>query len=334
MNINPNIDEMLTGFIDGELTDSQQIEVQRMVSNDPQVAGRLRQLQNCRNLINSLPPAEAPAEILEQIKSTLERKTLLSEQTVTLKTARGARHLMARKVMAAAIMIGLFVGLAAVIYTIVAPVSPYNRGRAFILERTSRPSTGVEKTRPSYVVASGSSEFCGRLELKTNTVAAMGAFISRAIEDNGLSGYVKSTGLPGRKIYTISCSKEALAPLLADMTGIWQKFGSATLFVETEKFASPVTIGEVSPQQITEIVNQAGSSECAELARDFSVLNNAASLSAVGGLAAAGGTTDAASALTNIPKPVLTGGLKPNKPPAPAQGEPKVNLTIVLVGSN
>jgi len=333
MSINPNIDELLTGFIDGELSARQQIEVQRMVSHDPKVARRLLQLQNCTSLISSLPPAEAPAEILEQIKSALERKTLLSESPVSVKTGRGARHLMIRRVVAAAVMIGLFLGLAAVVYTIVAPVSPQGSPQ-LLVKHAPQPDTNVGSTRVGQPLLASSDFWC-RLELKTDAFVAAGAFVSRAIEDNGLTDCAESTALSGRKIYSISCSKQALAPLLADLTGIWQKFNSATLFVETERFANPVAVSVVSPQQMVQILNQADLPKRVELARDFAVLNSI-SERAPGSeiLAAAGATGPAATDLTSIPKPVLTWGRKPEKVPPPAEGEHKVNLTIVLLDSD
>ena len=80
MKPNPNLDELLSSFMDGELSPRQRTEVQRMATHDPQVARRLQQLQNCRSLFCSLPVAKAPSDLLEQIKISLERHSLLQEQ--------------------------------------------------------------------------------------------------------------------------------------------------------------------------------------------------------------------------------------------------------------
>jgi anti-sigma factor RsiW len=69
MNANPNIDELLCSYLDGELPPRQQTEVQRLVARDPEVGRRLRQLQNCKTLISALPRAQAPAEMLDQSRS-------------------------------------------------------------------------------------------------------------------------------------------------------------------------------------------------------------------------------------------------------------------------
>ena len=71
MKANRETDELLCSFIDGELPLRQQTEVQRLVARDPEVAQRLRQLQNCTNLVSALPRAEAPGEMLEQIRVSL-----------------------------------------------------------------------------------------------------------------------------------------------------------------------------------------------------------------------------------------------------------------------
>ena len=73
-----NINELLSGYIDGELDERQTTEVQRLIAHDPKVAERLREMQQYSTLIGSLPIAEAPAEMLEDIKTRLERNSLLS----------------------------------------------------------------------------------------------------------------------------------------------------------------------------------------------------------------------------------------------------------------
>ncbi len=117
----PNIDELLNGFIDGELDQRHQTEVQRLITHDAQIAERLRELQKCKVLVGSLPCVEAPAGMAEQIKASLETSALLGRQPESFDAREGARHLLVRRVLAAAAMIGLVAVLAAVVYTIVAP---------------------------------------------------------------------------------------------------------------------------------------------------------------------------------------------------------------------
>lgn len=223
MKENPDIDELLNSFLDGELTDRERTEVQRLISHDAEISKRLCELQKCKALVGSLPFAEAPAGMAEQIKALVERKGFAVEQR-DFERREGARQLLFRKVVAAAAMIGLVAILGAVIYSIVAPESV-------------PPAAG----------------FRGRLELKTSNPAAVDSFIKKAIEDNGLK--YSSPGSRGDKtVYSLSCSREGLNLLLADLDNIWERFDSATLFVETKTPGKEVVVDGVSAEQIANLI--------------------------------------------------------------------------------
>jgi len=203
---NPNIDELLNSFIDGELTEREQTEVKRLISHDAQVAQRLRELQKSKMLVSSLPRTEAPAQILDKVKASLETGTLSGERAWSEERSDrrvGVRHLMFRKVLAAAAMLGLVAILGGVIYTIVVPETPV-------------PAVAFE----------------GRLELKTDALSTVNAFISKAIEDKGLSDSINLTSQGNKRVYSLTCSQEDLNLLLADLTNIWEKCNSTTLFVD------------------------------------------------------------------------------------------------------
>ncbi len=228
----PNIEELLNSFIDGELTEREQTEVQRLISHDAQVAQRLRELQKSKMLVGSLPRAEAPARILDEIKASLERGTLSGERAWSEEPSDrrvGVRHLLVRKVLAAAAMVGLVAILSAVVYTIVAPESDY---------------------KPALPAVA----FDGRLELKTDALSTVNAFINKAIEDNGLSDSISLKTRRGKSVYSITCSQEDLNLLLADLANIWERFDSSTLFVET-KTPGERKFDDVSTDRIIEIVD-------------------------------------------------------------------------------
>ena len=115
MKENPNMDELLNSFIDGELPVRQQTEVQRMIAHDEKIAQRLRQLQKCKILLSSLPVVEAPPQILENVKASLARRTPLVEQPTAFDAHLGARNLLGRTLFAAAAMLGLVGILTAVV---------------------------------------------------------------------------------------------------------------------------------------------------------------------------------------------------------------------------
>ncbi|MHC4460787.1 MAG: anti-sigma factor family protein [Planctomycetota bacterium] len=223
-----NIEELLNSFVDGELTRREANEVERLIADDAQIAQQLRELQKSKVLVGSLPRAEAPAEMAEEIKASLRRRTLLGQRAERFDERAGARHLLARKVLAAAAMIGLVAILAGVVYTIVAPEAGY---------------------KPS----GGALAFNGRLELKTSNLAAVDAAIKMAIEDKGLK--YSSPGSRGDKsVYALNCSREDLNLLLADMDNIWERFDSATLFVETKTPGRRVVVDDVSAKQVADLI--------------------------------------------------------------------------------
>jgi hypothetical protein len=333
MRENPNIDELLNGFIDGELTARQHTEVQRLIAHDAQIAGRLRELEKCKMLVGSLPYAEAPAETAELIKASLERRILFGQQPEPFGEREGARHLLVRKVLAAAAMIGLVAVLGAVVYTIVAPESAMDRPIAVEDWRQPRREVEVGKAVPSLTAtAEKSVAFNGRLELKTGDLVAVDAFINRAIEDNGLLEKVSPKVEGGNSVYTLSCSQGALSLLLADLESVWDRFDSAALFVETDQLAEQVVVDAIAAEQIVEIVNQGTLEKRVEMAKDFSVLNKMTEL--LPGKEILAAIDGSGPDLITIPKPVLTSREETiRKPASQAEDDQNVNLTIVVVGS-
>lgn len=221
-----DIDELLNSYIDGELTERQKTEVQRLISHDPEIAKRLAQLKKCRLLVASLPYEEAPEDMVELVTTSLERQTLLSEPQTTSDERKGARQLMFRKVLAAAAMIGLVTVLATVIYTIIRP------------ESTNIPALG----------------FTGRLELKTNNIIATDNVIDAAINNNDLADSVAIKRQGEKNIYTLTCRRDKLTSLLVNLENSWQQFDSHTLFVETKTPDRQVVIDNVSVKQIVGLI--------------------------------------------------------------------------------
>ena len=341
MKENSNIDELLNGFIDGELTQRQLTEVQRLVSHDARVVERLRELQRCKILVSSLPSNEAPDEILEQIRASLERKTLLGQQPEHSEQRQGARHLLVRKVLAAAAMIGLIAVLAAVVYTIVAPESVSKHPVA--VERRQPPAKKIEPEKPGLdVVATvekpateitlAATGFNGKLELTTKNPIVVDAFISRVIGDNGLLGKVSITSQDDQSFYTLSCSRQELGMLLADLENGWDKFDSATLFVETKELGRQVVVNKVTTEQIAEIADQDNPESSVKAAKYFAVLNNMDEL--LPGKEILTAVDDRKPKSIAIPKPVLTSDEKTiKKPPAEVKDGQNVYLTIVVTGN-
>jgi hypothetical protein len=340
MKENMDIDELLNGFIDGELTERQHTEVQRLIAHDAGVAQRLRELQSCKILVSSLPCAEAPAGMVGQIKASLERSAPIVQPPIRIEEV-GARHLFARKVAAAAAMIGLVAVLAGVIYTIVAPESGTERPVA--VEGWEQPAKKVKRVRrrPAIVAVTekpiirfsmAEMEFSGSLELKTRELVTVEAAINRVIEDNQLLEDVTPEEQDNKRVYALNCSREALDLLLADLGNIWKRFDTATLSVETDRLGEQIVVDAVAAEQVAEIVKRESLEGRIELARDFAVLNKMAELSPGREVFAA--IDDTKPDLIAIPKPVLTSSEKAIKErPREPEDDQRVHLTIVVVGS-
>ena len=298
---NERIDELLNSYIDDELTIGQKAEVESLIGQDAKIAQRLRQFQKCRILVGSMPVVEAPANILDGVKASLAGRSLSGEK----------KYLLVRKVLAAAAMIGLAAVLSAVIHRFVPPkIAP------------------VKSVTP--VVAS--SGFSGRLELKTGALNAVDAFIKSAIDDNGLSASTNPERRQSRRIYTLSCSREGLNSLLADLDNIWSKLDSATLFVNSEAFGVQTVVDAVTTKQIAEIAGQDNPEQRIELAKDFALLNNMTEHMPDKEIRVAieAGKSDLTEQW-QVLRPVLTESQKSVKKPADqTKDKQKVRLTIIL----
>jgi hypothetical protein len=226
----PNIEELLNSFIDGELTQREANEVKRLIEHDPQISQRLRELEKSKMLVGSLPRAEAPAEMLDELKASLEAMALPAQQTVRFDERAGLRHLLVRKVLATAAMIGLVAILAVVVYTIVVP--------------EGGPSKSTAEVR---VLAAGSHR---RLELKASNVMAVNGFINKAIEDNILD-CSSSTRRADRTEYALSCNREDLNSLMTGLGSVWEE---TKVVVDTGKEGDETVFDGVSAEQFAEIV--------------------------------------------------------------------------------
>lgn len=305
------VDELLNSYIDDELTAEQKSEVEGIISRDATIAQRLHQFQKCRMLVASMPVAEAPAGVLEGIKASLAGISLPSEKQPVDEEHARKKYVLVRKVLAAAAMIALAAVLSVVIHRLVPP--------------------GSTPTAPPILMATDSG-FSGRLELKTNALNAVDAFIKSTIDDNGLSAAINPERRQARRIYSLDCSKEELSSLLADLDNVWPEFDSATLFVNTEDFGVQTVVNAVTTKQIAEIAGQDNPQRRIELAKDYAVLNNIAENLPDKEIRVAieAGNSDLTEQWRML-NPILTGPKKSVKKPAQkVKDKQNVRLTIIL----
>jgi len=316
---NVRIDELLNSFIDGELTAAQQIQVEHLITQDVQIAQRLRQLQRCRMLVGSLPCAQVPLEVAEGIRARLELPIGDFRFSIFNRQSKIENRKSIRRVLAAAAMIGLVAVLAAVIYTILTPHAASERPVAI----ESR------QVRPGMAGATSVTGFSGRLEIKTGDLASVSAFVNRAIEDRDLSDTVQQD----KHIYSLSCTTKQFNALLADLETIWHGLDSTTLFVNTEVFGKPVAVNNVTTAQIAQIADQNNLQKRLEVAKSFDALNTlVARLPDRQIQSAIEGADNNPIREWRAPKPVLTSpSRETTRKPSNQTQEPKtINLTIVV----
>ncbi len=331
MKPNPNLDELLSSFMDGELSPRQRTEVQRMASHDPQVARRLQQLQNCRSLFCSMPMDKAPSDLLEQIKVSLERHSLLQEQPAVRRRSIGAWQLAFRRLVAAAAVLVLMGVLGVVVYQIVAPVPP---GTLPPVADNRRPS-GTERDRTIVTpLAVADAGFTGRLELRTARLAYADTFVAREIANSGLSGVDESDVMGNRRVYQITGTRESVNRFVASLSRVWQNFDGAVLQVDRpDNAGAPVIVEAVTPEQAAGIVAQNSTQASVETAAGYAVLNRVAK-NMPGGEIRPLIQDDPGPLLAalSIPKPRETGP-ETSAPTAQVrpEGKAQVSLTIVLL---
>ncbi len=322
------IDELLSAFIDGELSGREQTEVHRLIAHDARIAERLYRLEACRSLVGSLPPAEAPAELTELIMAGVRKAGTVPARRTGGDGRIGVVHLYARRMAAAAAMIAMAGILAAVVYQIISPVHPEGPIAQDNQPRLAAPTAAVQPEAGAAARA-GTDVFEGRLILTTRDVVAAEAFVKKAIETSGIvrQDVMKDAKTGGT--YFVSCSRERLSSLLGDLETIWSRFDSATLVVAGQGGGEAVVIEGVNVSQIERIAQADAVDVRYRLAKEFATVNAVEEMMPARGFLVA--TESGESGLLSIPRPVLTGGEETSKQPA-EQGGP-VQLTIIVAGT-
>jgi hypothetical protein len=327
---NPKIEEWLNSYLDGELSSQDCAEVQRLIGEDKTIARRLRQLERCRLLVSSLPPAEPPAELVSGIKELLRNRSAGAEGLEHIDRRRGEQHLLARQVVAAAVMIGLFGLMGAVVYKIVSPerqvtpvvaVQPVVKPQVLPVETKKTVAAAEDKTGVGLY----------SLRLETADFVAVDAFVNKLLDESSWLRYEVTKDGRSRSIYRVLCSRAGLETLVSDLSAVWSKFDSVTLIVHTDSIGQYVAVEQVSPEQITDIVKQDALEGRVKAAKDFAVLNTVEQASPEGRMLAL--VDHAYPELTAIPRPVLTSGEKrvaavPENP----SDRVRVDLNIVVSG--
>jgi negative regulator of sigma E activity len=308
-----NLEELLSSYIDGELSERQCNEVRRLVGHSDEAAAILKQLQKNKALLGSLSRAQAPAHLFDNVRASLERSVLLDEYHGKQSIKAGIVHLYTRKMIAAAAMIALVGALGFVIYNITKQDSP---------SKQITVNTNWQKMPEKAVVKSLAKM---ELQLQTDQATAVNQFIYRnIILDNGLQNSATIKDDTDKKVYAISCSRASAQMVLEGLGMIWDKFKGTQLLIDGLEM--PVT--DVTVAQAIEIAKEPSAQEQIKLAKEFFAANKERIEPPVAAVVAAdsNGTPE-----VMIIKPALAGGAAKPGPNEPADTQ-KINLTIIVTG--
>ena len=214
------IEQLLNSYIDGELSVRQRTQVKRIIANNPKLAVRLKELYKCKTLVSALPVVQAPSNIMENVRASLENKNLIQEkEPVQISDYR--KVTVSRRVFAAAAMFSL-IALLVVVINMLMPTQLGNPG---------------EDTQLAADI-----KLSGKLELKANDVKAVNSIISEAIKYSGMSKFATSEIDANRRIYTINCSRDSLNKFLSDLEVDWNQISFSKLSLDTRNFGENVEI--------------------------------------------------------------------------------------------
>ena len=186
-----HVEELLSGYIDGQLSKRQKMEIKRLLVHDSALAEELEQLSRQKKLLNSLPIASAPVNLLDDIKASLERKLILDDYSLETDEVAGAKHLFFCRALTGAAMFALIGLLGYVVFNIVKPaptsIEPVVMRNVWRKALDSQLPDAVSNV-DEFTKADQSKEhaFTITLDLGSYSSIAANNYIEKAVFDNNL----------------------------------------------------------------------------------------------------------------------------------------------------
>jgi hypothetical protein len=114
---NLDIEELLSAYLDGELSEKERLYVEQRLSEDAEVMDLFKQIRRVSQEVSALPMASAPKELAGNIQYELERDFLLGKEDVLSELA-GEKHLQVRWLVSAAAVLILAGVIVTVVFTV------------------------------------------------------------------------------------------------------------------------------------------------------------------------------------------------------------------------
>lgn len=329
----PEIEEMLSRYIDGELSERECTEIKRMAVNDEKFSARIVRMKNQKELLGNLPVEIAPAGIADAVKLSLERKFLLNGTPASTNEMAGARYLFSRRLMTAAIIFILFGGLLYMVLQVIIPPAdisevvidaPAPRMAAPEIKLPAKPFSPALDVEPHVFSAS--------LDLTSKDAITMNAFISKVIFNENLLNNTFKNSHDGVTSYYVTTDITKLRALLDGLVSGWDKCEQAKLTAYGSLPGTDVVVENTTAAQVVAIFRQDEFLGRIEVARDFADINAVIGASEESDSYALGnGQND--NDIFRIPViPELTSSKRPSINDFSETGLEKVSLTITVKG--
>ncbi|MCH7916505.1 MAG: hypothetical protein IIC50_00795 [Planctomycetes bacterium] len=249
-------EELLSNFVDGELSERQAEEVERLAEQEEAICQRINQLKNLKRLLAALPRFEAPPDLNDALKAQLARNVNFDHEKAAPVDAPRRRHAVLGRIGAAAAIVVIVIALWALIHSTRKPF------------KEELPLAGPLEISPMVPAGQAvSGGLVARLELDVTFFSTVDTIMNRAIEYNGLSPYTDKK-VEGRvKVYHIRSSRQALIAFLEDFSPAWSKVERASLRLTTEDSGNPLVLESLSADQMQQIFQRESAGQSVDFAR-------------------------------------------------------------------
>jgi hypothetical protein len=269
--------ELLSGYIDDQLSPRQATELKRLLNNNPQIEAELKALEQQRNLLRAMPKESAPEGMAQDIKTALERRFILDHNCRHHDSA-GRWGLVFRRLAATAAMVLIPMGmLGIVVYSIVRqpqgardsmpPISPI-------------PPIAANDPKPVPLPDEGAALYSALLQFQTRHPVQSRDFIEKKIHTLGLMDMTQIRPLSDRTSYKITASRQYVVGLIKDLQELWPQAEKATYALLPGQGREAVLVEGIDLKQTVDMLNLTDIKKAAQLARTFTEQNNQRNLSA------------------------------------------------------
>jgi hypothetical protein len=235
---NENIKELISAYIDNELSERQQTEIKRLIDHDAELGKYYNRLIKDRALVASLPKESAPESIAKFVISKIEREMILDEYSRGVGESVGKKQLYLRKLVAVAAMIAMIAVLGFVVFEIVAP----STNPAQIMAKNES-SSSASKDAPADEVVTY------KLNMNTSNMADSTKIMSELVYRNLLESSTVIKKDDNHSEYKIACTGTQAENLIRELSSNWDKFQSPSLVI-AKPGNDPISVKNISVQKM------------------------------------------------------------------------------------